>query len=219
MAARTPTAIAALAGVRKRVLTWPHAPAERQVPVPAHREHHPGRGALDRQRAHEDRRQDDEEVDLADRDAADELGVEVRRDGRRDRELAGQAVGHGRRDVLERQDDRQQEDHPDRRPRCSTDDSTPRGAWRLASIVSSPNVPAVSKPYRMKIDMKMPSAKVANMLPFCGRLAHRTSGSARRATGGWRRTAGCSAKTSIPRISVATPMLLSDRQRAGRRRR
>ena len=81
-------------------------PAAGQVPVPAHREHHPGRGALDRQRADEDRRQDDEEVDLADRDAADDLGVEVRRDGRRDRELAGQAGGHRGRDVLERQDDR-----------------------------------------------------------------------------------------------------------------
>ena len=69
MAARTPTAIAALAGVRKRVLTWPHARLPGQVPVAAHREHHPGRGALDRQRADEDRGEDDEEVDLADRDA------------------------------------------------------------------------------------------------------------------------------------------------------
>jgi hypothetical protein len=28
----------------------------------------------------------------------------------------------------------------------STDERTPRGAWRLASMVSSPKVPAVSKP-------------------------------------------------------------------------
>ena len=51
-------------------------------------------------------------------------------------------------------------------PEMSTDDRTPRGAWRLASMVSSPNVPAVSNPYRMKIDMKKASANVASMLPF-----------------------------------------------------
>jgi len=38
-------------------------------------------------------------------------------------------------------------------PEMTTERITPRGAWRLASIVSSPNVPAVSNPYRMKIDM------------------------------------------------------------------
>ena len=48
-------------------------------------------------------------------------------------------------DVLERQDDRQQEDAPTM-PESQIADRTPRGAWRLASIVSSPNVPAVSKP-------------------------------------------------------------------------
>ena len=31
-------------------------------------------------------------------------------------------------------------------PESQIDERTPRGAWRLASMVSSPNVPAVSKP-------------------------------------------------------------------------
>ena len=31
-------------------------------------------------------------------------------------------------------------------PESQIADRIPRGAWRLASIVSSPNVPAVSKP-------------------------------------------------------------------------
>ena len=42
-------------------------------------------------------------------------------------------------------------------PEIRMDASTPRGAWRLASIVSSPKVPAVSKPYTMNRDMNMPS--------------------------------------------------------------
>ena len=58
--------MAALAGVWKRRVDLPPGAAERQVPVAAHREHHPGRRALDRQRADEDRREDHEEVDLAD---------------------------------------------------------------------------------------------------------------------------------------------------------
>ena len=52
------------------------------------------------------------------------------------------------------------------RPDASTDVRTPRGACRPASSVSSPKLPAVSKPYRMKIDMYMPSANVARMFPF-----------------------------------------------------
>ena len=49
-------------------------------------------------------------------------------------------------------------------PEITTDQMTPRGACRLASSVSSPNVPAVSNPYTMKIDMNMPSANVAQVV-------------------------------------------------------
>ena len=63
MAARMPTAMAALAGVLKRRVDVAPRAAERQVPVAAHREHHPGRGALDRQGADEHRGEDDEQVD------------------------------------------------------------------------------------------------------------------------------------------------------------
>ena len=69
IAARTPTAIAALAGVLKVRVDLAPERAAGQVPVAAHREHHPRRRALDRQRADEDRGEDDEQVDLADGDA------------------------------------------------------------------------------------------------------------------------------------------------------
>ena len=41
-------------------------------------------------------------------------------------------------------------------PEMRMDASTPRGACRLASMVSSPNVPAVSNPYTMNNAMNMP---------------------------------------------------------------
>ena len=50
------------------------------------------------------------------------------------------------------------------------DDSTPRGAWRVASTVSSPNVPAVSKPYTMKIDMIQAERKRRQIVPAGRRL-------------------------------------------------
>ena len=68
IAARMPTAIAAFAGVSERRVDAAPDAAERQVPVAAHREHHPGRRALDRQGAHEDRREDHEQVHLTDGD-------------------------------------------------------------------------------------------------------------------------------------------------------
>ncbi len=43
-------------------------------------------------------------------------------------------------------------------PEIQIDDRTPRGAWRPGSTVSSPNVPAVSKPYTMNRAMNMPRA-------------------------------------------------------------
>jgi hypothetical protein len=43
-------------------------------------------------------------------------------------------------------------------PEMITDHSTPRGAWRPGSTVSSPNVPAVSKPYTTNRAMNIPSA-------------------------------------------------------------
>ena len=46
-------------------------------------------------------------------------------------------------------------------PDSQIDDRTPRGAWRLASTVSSPNVPAVSKPYTTKSAMNMPTRNTA----------------------------------------------------------
>ena len=75
-------------------------------------------------------------------------------------------------------------------------------------MVSSPNVPAVSKPYMMKIDMKKASANVASMLPFWPCSAPNVWVST---SGDWwlAKNSRMSAKTSIPRISVATPMLLS----------
>src|SRR3954466_13561978 len=43
-------------------------------------------------------------------------------------------------------------------PEIRIDDRTPRGAWRLASSVSSPNVPAVSNPKTTNAAMKKPNA-------------------------------------------------------------
>ena len=96
-------------GPERRVDAAPQA-TERQVPVAAHREHHPGRGALDGQRADEDRREDHEQVDLADGDPGDDLGGQRRLDGRGDREPEGLTLGDGRRHVRDGQDDRDQED-------------------------------------------------------------------------------------------------------------
>ena len=50
------------------------------------------------------------------------------------------------------------------------DESTPRGACRVASIVSSPKVPAVSNPKTMKAAMKKPSANVAGRFPLLRHL-------------------------------------------------
>jgi hypothetical protein len=44
------------------------------------------------------------------------------------------------------------------RPDSRIADRMPRGAWRLASRVSSPYVPAVSKPYTTKSDMNAATA-------------------------------------------------------------
>ena len=49
--------------------------------------------------------------------------------------------------VRDREDDPEQEDDADGARAARIDESTPRGACRPASSVSSPNVPAVSKPY------------------------------------------------------------------------
>ena len=63
-----------------------------------------------------------------------------------DREAERLALGHRRRYVLDRQDHGEQEDRADEPEISRPTHSTPRGACRLASIVSSPNVPAVSNP-------------------------------------------------------------------------
>ena len=46
-------------------------------------------------------------------------------------------------------------------PEIQIAERTPRGAWRLASTVSSPNVPAVSKPYTTNRAMNIPTRKTA----------------------------------------------------------
>ncbi len=47
------------------------------------------------------------------------------------------------------------------RPESQMAARMPRGAWRLASTVSSPNVPAVSKPYTTKRARNIPTRKTA----------------------------------------------------------
>ena len=93
------------------------------------------------------------------------------------------------------------------RPEMRIDDSTPRGACRPASSVSSPNVPAVSKPNTTKAAMKKPRANVAGMFPFCA--ASEPSKLVRTLTGcTFAKISRMIANTNMPRISVATPMLL-----------
>ena len=88
-------------------------PAERQASVAAHREHESRRGALDGERAHEDRGQDHEEVELAEADARQDLL----------RQVVASVVAIGNPNAWpsaiaasmsgSRQDDREQEDRAD----------------------------------------------------------------------------------------------------------
>ena len=92
-------------------------------------------------------------------------------------------------------------------PEIQIADSTPRGAWRLASRVSSPNVPAVSKPYTTNRVMNMPTRKIGQEAAV--REVRVAAVSMRTDSDWWfAKNSRISAKTSIPRISAPTPMLL-----------
>ncbi len=82
---------------------------------------------MNRQRADEDRDDEHDQVQLAEGEPAEETSVEVIEDGGCDREAAGRPLGHRCRDVLQREDHRQDEDEADRPGDPDRGEDAPRG--------------------------------------------------------------------------------------------
>ena len=189
MAARTPTAIAALAGVLKRRVDVAPGTAERQVPVAAHREHQAGRGALDGQRADEDRDEDDEQVELADGQAADEsslrfslIVVAIGKPTARPSAIEA-AMSWNARMTAEQEDRADEPGEPDRRQDAAR--RLPAGVERLLA-----ERPGGVEAVHDESAMKKPTRKTGEVVAVCAASAVYEVSTGRRPAGHWRRTAG-----------------------------